>query len=499
MPHDSLDRPVHARRETLRDLGSDLAYVWRTIRRSPGFAVTVALTLGLGIGAAATMYGVIDRLLLRGPEGVVDAESLRRIYAHVLSKSSGEFTTGTVSYSTYVAMRDRTRSVAAAAAYRRTTARLGRGLDAKRITIASTTADLFPLLGVRAARGRFFDAAEDAPPTGARVAVVSDGFWTREMGKSDSAIGRTVTINDQSFTVIGVAPRGFTGAELGPVDLWIPVSADAHPTKDWTNTWNAQWLSVVVRLKPGVSSTQADADVTAAFRASYGGTETVWKAANISVRPIAFTNRGVERPEASIARWLTAVALVVLLIAAANVMNLLIVRALRRHHEVAIRLALGISRGRLIRLLVLESSLLALLGAVLSIAIAYGGGEMMRRVLLPTIEWTAPPVSARVLTASIALALVVGAIIGLAPVAAIFGSDVAAALRSNGPGQTARSSRTRRGLVAVQTAFSVLLLVGAGLFLRSLSNVRHLDLGVEPDLQIALNTCKTVEELLKQL
>jgi len=358
-------------------------------------------------------------------------------------------------------------------------ARVGRGIDALTVQLGSATADFFPLLGVRPARGRFFTPAEDSPPEGAAVIVLDYGYWVREFAGSDAAIGRTLIVGGKAFTIIGVAPRGFTGAELRPVDLWIPTSASSHPRSDWPVTWRAQWLNVVVRLKPGLTSKQIDDDLTAAFRANYGGTEVDWKRASISARNIAFTSNGKERAEAAIARWLGAVALLVLLIAAANAANLLIVRTLRRYHETAIRLALGISRRRLLRLLFLESTAYAVLGCAIGLVLARAGGETIRRVLLPTIAWDASPLSPRVVLFSALLTFAVAVVIGLAPVLQLRATALVPSLQG-GASFGVSGSRARRVLLVAQMAISVALLVGAGLFIRSLVNVRNLDLGVEP-------------------
>lgn len=468
-----------SRTELLRDLGGDVAYVIRSARRAPAAWLTTALTLGVGIGAAATMFGVVDQLLLRGPEHVRDPGALRRVYAHVRTKASGEFTTSFLGYAAYATLRDHARSVTEAAAYSVNEERIGRGVEATKGQVGAATADFFPLLGVHPARGRFFSASEDAPPDGAHVLVLGHAYWLREYGGSDSALGRTIVVGDKPFTVIGVTPSGFTGAELRPVDLWIPMAAGAHPRTDWPTTWQAQWLNVIVRLVPGVSAKQLDDDLTSVFRSNYAGPDHEWKVADVSGRSIAFTAAGTERPEAAVARWLSAVALLVLVIAASNAASLLVVRAMRRQHETAVRLALGISRTRLARLLMLEGLACAAGGAVSGVALGYAGGETMRRVLLPGIAWATPPVSRRMLLVAGGLALVVGALIGLAPIAQILGTDLAAALR--GTMQHAKgATRMRRMLLTTQTAFSVTLLVGAGLFIRSLINVRHLDLGVEP-------------------
>lgn len=204
--------------EWLRDLAADARYVLRSTSRSPALAVAITLTLGLGIGAAATMYGIVDRLLLRGPDHVVDPASIRRVYAHVRSKASGEFTTSYLGYVSYTTLRDHARSVAQAAAYNVNDGRIGRGVDAMMAHVGAATADFFPLLGVRPALGRFFTAQEDAPPDGRRVVVLDHGYWQREMGGAPSAIGQTIIIDDQSFTVIGVAPQASPASSFG---RWI--------------------------------------------------------------------------------------------------------------------------------------------------------------------------------------------------------------------------------------------------------------------------------------
>jgi predicted permease len=459
----------------------DLRYTARGVRLNAGFAALVALTLALGIGATATMFGIVDRLLLRAPDHLVDATSLRRVYAHVRSKSSGEFTTSILGYSAYAALRGQRAIVSQAAAYQVGDARIGRGIDAVTGSLGAATGDFFSMLGVRPVRGRFFGVAEDQPPDGAHVVVLDHGYWRREFGAADSAIGRTLVVNDVPFTIIGIAPAGFTGVELRPVDLWIPVSAGAHPTPDWWTTWRAQWLNVIVRVKPGVSAQQADERLTVAFRNAYTGKDEEWKAADLSARSIGLNANGTERPEAPIARWLMAVAAIVLLVACANVANLLMVRSMRRQREVAVRLALGISRSRLARLLVLESMMYSLAGGAAGIGVAYAGGDVMRRTFLSSVVWTTSPVSGRVLLVAVVLTIITGLAVGLAPMFQAGRTDILVALRGASSGAEPRQSRVRSALMVIQVAFSVTLLIGAGLFMRSLAKVRALDLGLQPD------------------
>ena len=470
-----------AGREAWGSLVQDVRYAARSLVTHPGFAGVVALTLALGIGATTTMFGIVDRLLLRGPDHVADAGSLRRMYAHVRSRASGEFTTSFLGYAAYVAARDHTRSFSSVAAYAtQAGTSIGRGLDAEQVRLGLATYDFFPSLGVRPVVGRFFTAAEDRPPEGAHVVVLDYGYWQRAYAGSDSVLGHTVLINQQPFTIIGVAPRGFTGVELQATALWIPMSAGPHPTSDWWSTWRAQWLNVVVRLKPGVTDDQAAADLTSAFRGAYTGTDEEWKVADLSGRPISFDWNGNEPADIRIARWLAAVAIIVLIIACANVANLLLARAIRRHREIAVRLALGAGRARLVRLLMTEGLLYAMVGGAAGVALAYGGGELMRRVFLSNVAWMTRPVDERVLVVSLLLTVTAGVAVSLAPIVQFRRTDIAAVLRDAGQG-TPSQNRLRAALLVAQAALSVVLLVGAGLFVRSLANVHALNLGVEPD------------------
>ncbi len=261
------------------------------------------------------------------------------------------------------------------------------------IPFGAATYDLFPLLGVRPELGRFFGAAEDSPDAPQHVVVIGDALWTRAFGRDSAVIGSKVKLGDEDYTIIGVAPRGLTGPQLAPVDVWIPMSLrSSNVTTRWTASWNSQWLRIVARLKPGVSPQQASADATAAYRAAYAGNDPTFKAATLWLAPLSFDNNGHEATEVTIVRWLIGVTVVVLLIACSNVANLLLARAVRRRREIAVRIALGAGRGRLTRLLLTESLLLAGLGAGAGLAVAWATSLLLRKVLIPGVEWPSAPV-----------------------------------------------------------------------------------------------------------
>lgn len=482
----------------LDGLRQDLGYALRRLAREPGFALVVVLTMALGIGANAAMFGVVDRLLLRGPEHVWHPDQLVRFLVTVardvrgsdpqIGASSREYTQGTLGYVAYTIFRDNTRSFQGVAAYSETDATAGRGTSAERIRLGSATVDFFPLLGVRPLLGRFFAAAEDRPPAGEHVVVLGYGLWQRRFAGAPDVIGRTLVLGDVPFTVIGVAPAGFTGVELREVDAWQPMTVRSHGiTQDWPTAWDAQWLHVVARVKPGVTATQAGADATAAFRHGYTGTSRLIQSARVSVAPLRYNGRGQEPLEVAVSRWLVGVALVVLLIACANVINLYLARAERRRREVAVRLAMGISRGRLVRLLLVEGMVLAVVGGGAALLLAYLAGSLLRGVLLPDVQWVASPVNVRVLGFTAAVALATGAVTSLLPAVHASRPDLTTALRTGVREGGGRRQRLRAALCVAQAALSLVLLVGAGLFVRSLSNVQHLHLGIEPDRVLALS------------
>jgi putative ABC transport system permease protein len=487
-----LGSPTYHREETRRMTGfgwlaslfQDGRFAARSLRRDPVFTSFVVATLALGIGANAAMFGIVDRLLLRGPAHVRDPGAVVRLYLTDHAPGMREYTTGTFGYVTYDVLRAGTHAFDDLAVYNHPDVIVGQGADARKLPASFVSASFFPLLGVKPALGRFFTADEDAT-TGARhVAVISDGLWSRAFARNPHVLGQTIVVTDEPYTVVGVAPRGFTGAELKPVDLWLPMSVlGPRVTQDWTHAWDTQWLLVIGRLKPGVSLAEAAAEATATHRRAYGDNPagSFSPQARLSVRPLRYDEDGEEPAEDAVSRWLMGVTVIVLLIACANVTNLLLARGVRRRREVTVRLALGVGRWRLARLLVVESALLAIAGSVAGLGVAYVLASLLRTVLLPAVAWTSPPVDGRVLVAAAAMAGIVGLVIGLAPALRATRADVSSGLKAGAREGGGRRSRLRTALTVAQAALSVVLLVGAGLFVRSLWNVRSLDLGFDSD------------------
>ena len=470
-------------RETVEGLLLDLRHALRSLRREPALVATVVLTLALGIGANAAMFGVLDRLMLSGPAHVADADRVLRLY-QTRRDASEMATSSIVPYATYEAVRAGAPAFAHLAAYTSASeAAVGRGDEIERLTLRSATATLFPLLGVRPAVGRFYGAAEDTPPAGERVVVLGHEAWRRRFGGDSAVLGRALLVEGRSYTVVGVAPPGFTGAELEPVDLWVPMSSQpSPPLADWHTSRAAKWVQVVGRLAPGATPERAAVEATAVERRAYAAVDaSPWeREVDVSARPLWFGRDGAETLEVAVSRWLQGVAAVVLLVACANVANLLLARAVRRRREVAVRLALGIGRRRLLRLLLAEGMLLALAGGAAGVLLAWWGGQLLRATLLENVSWGAAPVDGRVLLVAAAATLATGVLVSLLPALQASRPDLVPSLKEGTAGAGARS-RLRSTLTVVQAALSVVLLVGAGLFVLSLRNVRQLRLGIDTD------------------
>jgi predicted permease len=470
--------------EALHIARQNIGYALRGMRQSPGFTAAVVATLALGIGANATMFGIVDRLLLQVPAHVRDAEQVRRLSLHGHWPSGPAFDFTYLSYPDFMDWQA-AQSFESVAAYSQTETTLGRGEGATRVEAGFASGDFFPLLGVQPALGRLTEREDDLP-SAAPVAVLGYGFWQREFGGDASVLGRTMDGARQSYTIIGVTPQGFTGLELEAVDVWLPLHARfselGSDARKWRRT--SYWLKIIAHLRRGVSLAAAQSEATNLLRIGRG--ELIEQGrfdpdVTVGVNPIQ-TERGPDASgESVVARWLAGVSLVVLLIACANVTNLLLARAARRKKEIAIRLALGISRRRLIGELLTDSMVLAGVGGIVALLIAAWGGELVRMVLLPDVAWATSPVDSRVLAFTAALTLLTGLAAGLVPAIQSSRPSLSNDLKEGMREGRARRSRTRLALLVAQGALSVVLLVGAGLVVRSLQHVESIDLGMVPE------------------
>jgi len=475
----------------------DLRYAVRGLKSRPGFTIGVILTLALGIGANAAMFSVVDRLLLRPPPLLKSPERVHRVYLANMYRGK-EFKNGAVQYARFADLTRWTTSFDRTAEFTTRELAIGVGTDAHEMTVGAVSANFFGCFDAPPVLGRYFTSAEDTTPTGAAVAVLSYGLWQTRYGASRDILGETLQVGATLYTIIGVTPRGFAGLWPGkPPAVYVPITAYGAESganlglrgESWWQTYHWTWASMLVVRKPGVTVADAEADLTAAYKRSYlAALASSPHMPPIEVeRPRAIAGSVLEQrgPNASaetkVATWLTGVAAIVWLIACANVANLLLARALHRRREIAVRLALGVSRGRLAVQLLTESLLLALLGGGAGLLVAQWGGTILRTELLRNTAGAGVVSDPRSLLFVGIAVLLTGFGTGLAPILQTRRVDLTQDLKAGVREGGVQRSRLRAGLLVFKGALSVVLLVGAGLFVRSLQHVKHVRLGYDPD------------------
>jgi predicted permease len=470
----------HQRRLRLGAVWDTVRTAARRIRRTPGTSAAVVATFAVGIGANATMFGIVDRILLSPPAHVADAETVKRIsVTRYVQGFDAEHTSTVVGYPDYTALLT-ARSFSEVAAFAPREMTLGEGEGARPVRVLHATPSLFPLLGTRPYAGRFFLPEEDA--AGAEgVVVLGHALWREQFGGDPEVLGSTVELGHGPLTVVGIAPPGFTGADLRRVDAIIPITATAYATGQSTcvETLMCYWVAIVARLAPGVAPATAAAEATVLHRAGRAEDANYDTEARVSL-PHLIAARGDEAgAEAAVAKWLTGIALLVLLIASANIANLLLARGVRQRRETAIRMALGGSRAGVVGIALAESLMLGLLGGLAALALAVWGGAVLRGALLPEVDWSGGVAGWRTMGVVLALALASAVLAGALPALQAGRDRLSATLKSGGRGASGARSPLRATLTVAQAALSVLLLVGAGLFVLSMQRVRDRDMGME--------------------
>jgi predicted permease len=448
-------------------LRQDFRYALRTLTRTPGFTLAAAVTLALAIGANTVLFSAIHALLLR-PLPFPSPGELVRIWCVQESLD-----TASVSPPEILGWREHGRGFAKLAAFGRVDLNRTGGDAPERVRGARVTPGFFGMLGVRPAQGRDFTEEDAQPGNATSVVVVSHGFWKRALGGAPDVMGRTVVLDGRSHTVVGVLPEDFSFPELSEeAEAWVPhwLDPQAH---------GSHYLSVLGRLAPGTTLEAARADlarVAAAIDRSEPGEKPH------TVKPVLWQQSLTDNTRPVLWTLWAAVAFV-LLIACANVANLMLVRALARQRDGAIRAALGASRGRRVQQALAESVLLSLLGGALGLLLVLWGLELVR-TLLPAnmLRMTPLGLSGPALAFSVVLSVGAGLLFGLAPALHTTGMDVLPLLRQSGSAVGARSSHPlRNALVMVQLALALVLLVGTVLMVRTLQNVQAVELGFDAD------------------
>jgi len=481
---------------SMERLWHDLRYSWRSLRKSPGFTAVAVLSLALGIGANTAIFSLLNavvlRLLpLRNPEQLVQ-------FTYTFPKTGPDNWNSWFDYPQFERFREQSKTLSG----------IFGGTSIGRVNIAfrgtsvlargdAYTDNFFSVLGVTPQTGRLFSADEDRAD--ASVAILSDRCWRSQFGADPSIVGGTVTINQIPFTVIGITPPEFSGIALGSgTDAWVPLHTLDRFTPDkkrWTETFSS-WMLIAGRLQPGVSRDQAQAELDVLHRRLLAEQLSVSELrdrenmqrfvaeSHLVLRPAANgVNSGLRDNYTFPLKLLMWVAGIVLLVACANVANLLLARASYRRREIAVRLALGAGRWRVVRQLLTESILLASIGGALALAIAWWGSATLVRMI--STGDSPMPLDVRpdwrIFAFTSVVSLLTGILFGLAPALRGTRVDPGPAMKEGARNATQSSRVLDRLLVITQVALSVVLITGAGLFVRTLQNLWAVNMGYERD------------------
>jgi predicted permease len=487
-------------------VGRDFGYALRTLRRSQGFASVAALTLALGIGANTAIFTLLDQILLRllpvrNPQQLVLLTMRGRHYGNNWGGNA-------ISYPMYRDFQDHSEVFTGMFCRFPTHVSMTSGAQSERVAAELVSGTYFNVLGVGTALGRAFTLEDDRVPNGHPLVMLSYDFWKRRFGGDPLIVGRTVLVNNHQMTIIGVAQAGFDGVELGySTQIFVPMMMEPQiiigPMKMLTDR-RSRWVNAFGRLKPGVSQEKAKASLQpfmhavlemevkeAAFRNASAYDREQFLKCWIDVLP-GSQGRASLRRELRTPLWvLMATTGMVLLIACANIANLLLARATGRQKEIAVRLAMGATRGRIVTQLLIETLSLSALGGILGLALAFWGDKALMAIYLPSESnelniSTAPDL--RILLFTLVVTVVTGVIFGLAPALQSTRPDVGRTLKDQaGAVVGGGHGRLRNALVVTQVALSLLLLIGAGLFLRSLKNLSNLGPGFPAERLVGFN------------
>jgi len=478
-------------------VASDLKFVLRSLARSPLFVLVAVVSLALGIGANSAIFSLLDQVLLRSlpvkdPQRLVSL-TWKGAFAGSMANEH------TFSYPMYAAFRDKSSDV-----FDGLTATFDSFVDigwkgvAQRANAELVSGNYFDVLGVHTALGRAITPQEDKLKGAEPYVVLSYRYWQKRFGGNPGILNQTIDLNSHPVTVLGVTERGFNGADAGTIaDVFVPLMMKpiVTPTWDWMNERDAVWLNILGRLKPNVSREQAQAAMLVRYRQEQIEDLKVMRDQSARFRKKYLTNsfgledasKGFSSIRAQFSTPLIALMAMVgtlLLIACGNVANLLVARAATRQKEIAIRLSLGATKGAIIRLVLLESLVLSLAGGLLGLLVASWSGSLLLRLLpLGTLEQVlSTTLDARILVFTFALCVLTALIFGFTPALQVARPDIGITLKAESRSVVGSGSvKLRKGLVVAQISLSLLLLIGAGLFSRSLYNILETNPGLRTE------------------
>ncbi|MFY9554893.1 MAG: ABC transporter permease [Blastocatellia bacterium] len=494
-------------------LWHDLRYAIRLLKRSPGVSVTAVLALGLGIGANTAIFSLINGALLRPLAGVEEANRLVTLERTQNGKTQYSF-----GYPDYLEYRDHSGTFFGLAAHCGTPLSFDNGA-AERLRGDLVSGNYFSVLGVKPELGRLIGPEDDQLPGAYPAAVLSYGLWRRAFGADPEIVGHSMKLNGYDYTVIGVAEREFIGTETGgSYDVWIPIKmqVEAMPRtlgRHWFNDRSAGWLGLFGRLKPGVAVEQAQAELTTLAR----GLEQSFPDTNAGRGVSVLEGLGLNSNDrVSLRNFLTlllAAVMLLLMIACSNVANLLLLRATSRRREIAVKLALGATRARLVRQLLTEGLLLSLLAGALGLLLAPWSAELILAFQQPAygLSRVNTGLDGRVLGFTLLISILTSAMFALVPAMQASKPDLVTALKDGAPSSGHRKSHLQSYLVVAQVALSVVLLIGAGLAVRTMRKAVSIERGFDSENMALMSMDLTIrsyseaqgrafyEELLKRV
>ena len=469
----------------------DVRYGLRVLAKRPGFTIAAVLTLALGIGLNTAIFSLYNSVLLR-PLPARDPERLVSLYSTVRDEPG----TGIFSYPAYTFYRDQNASFSSIAAYAGGRMLLSAGGAAPELLqVQMVSANFFDMLGAAPALGRAFSGEEDKTPGANPVVMLNYNFWQRHFGGDTGLVGRTITLNNMAYTVVGIAPRDFIGCDPEVPDLWVTImmNANVHSGPDMLADRESGWLFLVGRLKSGVTLSQAQSEMAVLASQFHASDEGRLRNSTVLVTRGSFLTPGQKSDFVPLALALMFAVGLVLLIACANVANLQLARGVTRRKEMGVRVALGASRGRLVRQMVVESLMLSGGAGVAGLLIAWwAAGLALRSPGSPALSLDVSP-DWRVAIYLAGISLLSGVVSGLMPALRASRQDPLVAIREESGTSTYRKGRRMRStFVVAQVGGSLFLLIAAGLLVRALHKAERIDTGFDlahvavlsPDLQI---------------